>query len=132
MDVEEPQQTEKENGDDDEVMVDGTIQEATNDSTMSSSSDVHCCELQVLFPTNVQAEQAMQVLQVDEEPSNRVTKTFRLHTERKKKDKTNATTTAATAKDGSKEEGQGKIIDGADIGEGDKGDEGEVLVSMIV
>lgn len=38
----------------------------------------HACEVQVTFPTNLQAEQALQVLQVDAEPTDRVTKSFRL------------------------------------------------------
>jgi hypothetical protein len=36
------------------------------------------CEIEVTFPTNLQSEQAMKVLQVDVEPTDRVTKTFRL------------------------------------------------------
>jgi hypothetical protein len=38
----------------------------------------HACEVRVSFPTNLQAEQAMQVLQVDPEPTDRVSKSFRL------------------------------------------------------
>ena len=36
------------------------------------------CEIEVAFPTNLQAEQAVKVLQVDAEPTNRVTKAFKL------------------------------------------------------
>ena len=38
----------------------------------------HSCEIKVTFPTNLQATQAMQVLQVDREPTNRVSKSFRI------------------------------------------------------
>ena len=38
----------------------------------------HSCEIKVSFPTNLQAEQALQVLQVDPEPTDRVSKSFRL------------------------------------------------------
>ena len=38
----------------------------------------HAGEIQVPFPTNLQAEQAMKILQVDKEPTNRVHKSFRL------------------------------------------------------
>ena len=41
----------------------------------------HVCEIEVTFPTNLQAEQAKQVLQVDREPTDRVTKSFRLDKE---------------------------------------------------
>jgi len=43
-----------------------------------SSSSRHACEVQVTFPTDVQAEQALQILQVDAEPTDRVHKSFRL------------------------------------------------------
>jgi len=42
---------------------------------------VFSCEIQVTFPTNLQAEQAMKVLRVDKEPSDRVTKTFGMKAE---------------------------------------------------
>ena len=38
----------------------------------------HACEVEVRFPTDLQAEQALQILQVDAEPTDRVTKSFRL------------------------------------------------------
>ena len=47
---------------------------STKDQKMAS----HACEIQVTFPTNLQAEQAMKILQVDKEPTNRVHKSFRL------------------------------------------------------
>jgi hypothetical protein len=46
---------------------------------MDDSSPVHACEVQIDFPTNLQAEQALQILQVDAEPTDRVTKSFRMH-----------------------------------------------------
>lgn len=38
----------------------------------------HACEIDVAFPTDLQAEQALQILQVDREPTDRVSKTFSL------------------------------------------------------
>lgn len=38
----------------------------------------YACRIDVTFPTNEQAEQAMQVLQVDREPGDRVLKAFTL------------------------------------------------------
>mmetsp|Transcript_27052 Transcript_27052/g.47786 ORF Transcript_27052/g.47786 Transcript_27052/m.47786 type:complete len:122 (+) Transcript_27052:3-368(+) len=46
--------------------------------TSNHDTPLHICELEVTFPTNIQAEQALQVLQVDKEPSNRVSKSFQL------------------------------------------------------
>jgi hypothetical protein len=37
---------------------------------------MHACEVVVTFPTNLQARQALRVLQVDKEPSDRVTRSF--------------------------------------------------------
>lgn len=45
------------------------------------AAQVHVCEVLVTFPTNLQAEQAMQILQVDAEPTDRVHKSFRLENE---------------------------------------------------
>ena len=42
--------------------------------------DSHACELRITFPTDLQAEQAMQIMQVDSEPTDRVSKSFRLET----------------------------------------------------
>jgi len=39
---------------------------------------VHACEIEVTFPTNLQADQALQILQVDKEPTARVSKSFHL------------------------------------------------------
>ena len=36
----------------------------------------YSCQIDIQFPTDRQAEQAMQVLQVDREPGDRVTKSF--------------------------------------------------------
>lgn len=38
----------------------------------------HVCEIDVTFPTDLQAEQALRILQVDREPTDRVSKTFEL------------------------------------------------------
>ena len=51
---------------------------------------MHSCEIEITFPTSLQAKQAMEVLQVDQEPTTRVTKSFRLSTT------ATATTTATT------------------------------------
>jgi hypothetical protein len=50
----------------------------TTTNSSSCGSHGHACEIEVTFPTNLQAEQALQVLQVDQEPTDRVTKTFHL------------------------------------------------------
>ena len=42
------------------------------------SSSLHACEVHVTFPTNLQADQAVCVMQVDSEPTVRVNKSFRL------------------------------------------------------
>lgn len=41
-------------------------------------SFLYACRIEISFPTNGQAEQAMQVLQVDREPGDRVVKAFSL------------------------------------------------------
>jgi len=46
--------------------------------SIPTMSSLHACEIQVTFPTNRQAEQALQILQVDAEPTDRVSKSFRL------------------------------------------------------
>ena len=38
----------------------------------------YACRIDIRFPTHQQAEQTMQVLQVDREPGDRVVKTFSL------------------------------------------------------
>jgi hypothetical protein len=48
--------------------------------TTAGPQEPHACEIRVTFPTNLQAEQTLQVLQVDKEPTNRVTKSYRLET----------------------------------------------------
>ena len=45
---------------------------------MQEEQQQHSCEIEITFPTSLQAQQAIQVLQVDCEPTNRVTKSFRL------------------------------------------------------
>jgi hypothetical protein len=61
---------------------------AGNDSTATPNQEIHACEIELTFPTNLQAEQAMQILQVDAEPTDRVTKQFRLIEETKDTDET--------------------------------------------
>jgi hypothetical protein len=38
----------------------------------------HACEIEVTFATNLQAQQALEILQVDKEPTDRVTKSFEI------------------------------------------------------
>jgi hypothetical protein len=45
-------------------------------STMTDNAFRHACEVEVTFPTNLQAQQALEILQVDQEPTDRVTKVF--------------------------------------------------------
>eukprot|EP00934_Nitzschia_sp_Nitz4_P005247 Nitzschia sp. Nitz4//scaffold66_size103028//54223//54713//NITZ4_004501-RA/size103028-augustus-gene-0.78-mRNA-1//-1//CDS//3329556359//5237//frame0 len=52
-------------------------------SPTASSTRMHSCQVQVTFPTNIQAQQVLSALQVDEEPTNRVSKSFRLETVQK-------------------------------------------------
>lgn len=40
------------------------------------SSSPYSCQIDVVFPTNEQAKNAIQVLQVDREPGGRVSKSF--------------------------------------------------------
>jgi hypothetical protein len=44
------------------------------------NDEKHACDLEVTFCNAVQAEQAMQIMQVDQEPTDRVTKSFSLKT----------------------------------------------------
>ena len=44
----------------------------------NNNKEFHVCEITITFPTNQQAEQAKQILQVDTEPTDRVTKAFSL------------------------------------------------------
>jgi hypothetical protein len=46
----------------------------------------HVCEIEVIFPTDLQAEQALHILQVDKEPTDRVSKSFQLVREEAAKD----------------------------------------------
>ena len=39
---------------------------------------IHACEIEITFPTHLQAEQALQILQVDKEPTDRASKSFHL------------------------------------------------------
>jgi Transcription factor Pcc1 len=49
-------------------------------STMADNSLLfrHACEVEVTFPTNLQAQQAYEILQVDQEPTDRVTKSLEI------------------------------------------------------
>ena len=59
----------------------------------------HACEIEVIFPTDLQAEQALQILQVDKEPTDRVSKSFHLVKEEAEKDaKTGETVTISKLK----------------------------------
>ena len=55
----------------------------------TSSHPNHVCEIEVTFPTDRQAEQALQILQVDKEPTDRVSKSFELVTNETSVDKGN-------------------------------------------
>lgn len=51
----------------------------TTDADAAAAADPkHVCEIYVTFPTDLQAEQALQILQVDREPTDRVSKAFAL------------------------------------------------------
>ena len=45
-------------------------------STLPPTKKPHVCEVCITFPTNLQAEHAWNVLRVDQEPPNRMTKTM--------------------------------------------------------
>ena len=49
-----------------------------NGSSTTGICNIHTCEIELTFPTNLQAEQVLQVLQVDREPTDRVSKSFQL------------------------------------------------------
>ncbi|MGK3758557.1 MAG: hypothetical protein ACI8RD_010872 [Bacillariaceae sp.] len=55
---------------------------ATATATTATKEDIrdriHACEIEITFPTNLQAEQALQILQVDKEPTERASKSFHL------------------------------------------------------
>jgi hypothetical protein len=55
---------------------------STTITTTASKEDIrdriHACEIEITFPTNLQAEQALQILQVDKEPTDRASKSFHL------------------------------------------------------
>jgi hypothetical protein len=54
------------------------INMSTSGTTSIDPRQKHACEIEVTFATNLQAEHALQVMQVDEEPSDRVTKSYQL------------------------------------------------------
>jgi hypothetical protein len=59
-----------------------------NDETSNRSDEkLHACEIKLTFPTPLQAQQAMQVLSVDAEPTTRVSKSFRIDNEGEPGDK---------------------------------------------
>lgn len=58
--------------------MEGDGHDVTNTDSSEESHQAHCCEIKVSFPTNLQARQAMDVLAVDPEPTNRVSKHFRI------------------------------------------------------
>jgi hypothetical protein len=76
--------------DEDIAMVDSIDEPNDNEENDDKDSDIptittnkngmHACDVEITFPTALQAQQAIEILQVDHEPSNRVTKSFRLGT----------------------------------------------------
>ena len=59
-------------------MNDTTMTDPSTSAVVEETVKQLACEIEIAFPTNLQAEQALKVLQVDAEPTNRVTKSFRL------------------------------------------------------
>ena len=61
----------------------------SSSSSSSSPPKMHSCDVRVTFPTNRQAQYALQVLQVDKEPTGRVTKSMEieLHENQEDEDK---------------------------------------------
>jgi hypothetical protein len=59
-------------------MMGGANGENESSGNAVATSGNHACEIEVTFPTNLQAEQALQILRVDREPTDRVKKTFDL------------------------------------------------------
>ena len=57
----------------------GSTTTITTTATKEDIRDrIHACEIEITFPTNLQAEQALQILQVDKEPTDRASKAFHL------------------------------------------------------
>lgn len=65
---------------------DKLIAAAATTSATTTTHPNHVCEIEVAFPTDLQAEQALQILQVDKEPTDRVSKSFQLVREEAAKD----------------------------------------------
>lgn len=59
---------------------------ATATTSAATAHPNHACEIEVIFATDLQAEQALQILQVDKEPTDRVSKSFQLVKEKAEKD----------------------------------------------
>ena len=53
-------------------------EKSTGAGAAATAHRKHACEIEVTFPTNLQAEQALKILQVDKEPTDRVSKSFQL------------------------------------------------------
>jgi len=68
---------------------DSVTKTTTSAATTSPPPRNHACEIEVTFLTNLQAEQALQILQVDREPTDRVSKSF--HLVKKEEDDTQKT-----------------------------------------
>ena len=51
------------------------------------SPKMHSCDVRVTFPTNRQAQYALQALQVDKEPTDRVTKSMEIELHKNQEDK---------------------------------------------
>mmetsp|Transcript_55786 Transcript_55786/g.135181 ORF Transcript_55786/g.135181 Transcript_55786/m.135181 type:complete len:129 (-) Transcript_55786:123-509(-) len=86
------------------------VQEDENDNnnqtTPPSSSKMHSCDVRVTFPTNRQAQYALKVLQVDKEPTDRVTKSMEVEKmlDDIKQEKTTKDPTVKNDDDGEEEE----------------------------
>lgn len=68
------------------------MSELNSQSIDLSRPFLHACEIEVIFPTNEQAEQAIQILQVDREPTERVSKVFHLVNEEATNDRSGRVT----------------------------------------
>jgi len=65
---------------------DDTLAAVAATTSTTTTHPNHACEIEVIFPTDLQAEQALQILQVDKEPTPRVSKSFQLVKEEAPKD----------------------------------------------
>lgn len=61
--------------------MDGDHRDMANVGSSIAEEKTHSCEVKISFPTDLQAQQAIQILAVDPEPTNRVVKQFRISQE---------------------------------------------------